>query len=82
MADHGVGYYAGANGRYRETKMRCDFPNIDGIIHVMPMYENTGIALGILHQQFESKKPVLNLTFDGNPNENDQTKMDAFLRYL
>ena len=82
LADHVVGYYAGANGRYREAKMRCDLPNIDGIIHVMPMYENTGIAMGILHQQFESKKPVLNLTFDGNPNENDQTKMDAFLRYL
>ena len=82
LADQAVGYYAGANGRYREAKMRCDLTNIDGIIHVMPMYENTGIALGILHQQFESKKPVLNLTFDGNPNENDQTKMDAFLRYL
>jgi len=82
LADHTVGYYAGSNGRYREAKMRCDLPNIDGIINVMPMYENTGIALGILHQSFDTNKPVLNLTFDGNQNENDRTKIDAFLRYL
>lgn len=82
LADHVVGYYAGANGRYREAKMHCDLPNIDGIINVTPMYENTGIALGILHQQFDNNKPVLNLTFDGNQNENDQTKMDALLRYF
>ena len=62
--------------------MHCDLPNIDGIINVTPMYENTGIALGILHQPFDNGKPVLNLTFDGNQNENDQTKMDAFLRYF
>lgn len=82
LAGHAVGYYAGANGRYREGKMRCDLPNIDGIINVMPMYENTGIALVVLHQSFGNGKPVLNLTFDGNQNENDRTKIDAFLRYL
>ncbi len=82
LADKHVGFYAGAQGRYREAKMLCDLPNILGIINAMAMYENTGIALGILHRGFESKKPVLNLTFDGNKNENDQTKIDAFLCYL
>ncbi len=82
IADKHVGLYAGAHGRYREAKMLCDLPNILGIINATAMYENTGIALGILHRGFERKKPVLNLTFDGNRNENDQTKIDAFLCYL
>ena len=72
----------GPHGRYREAKMLCDLPKVLGIINATAMYENTGIALGILHRGFESKKPVLNLTFDGNRNENDQTQIDAFLCYL
>jgi hypothetical protein len=48
------------------------------------MYENTGISLGILQNSFATGglKPVLNLTFDGNKNENDETKVESFLYFL
>lgn len=83
-ADKTVGYYAGSFGRYREVKLLCDLQNIDGIINVASMYENTAIVLNILHKSFEKSnlKPVLNLTFDGNKNENDEKKIDSFMYYL
>ena len=83
-ADHTVGYYSGANGRYREAKILGDLSKIDGIITVASMYENTGIAINILQRGFEkgSPKPLLNLTFDGNKNENDQTKLESFIYYI
>lgn len=48
------------------------------------MYENTGILLNMLHKSFnkENSKPVLNLTFDGNKNKNDETKIESFMYYL
>jgi hypothetical protein len=57
---------------------------VDGIINVTSMYENTGIVLGILHKSFNmnKEKPLLSLTFDGNKNENDKTKIDSFMYYL
>ncbi len=83
-ADATVGYYAGANGRYRASKILGDLEGMDGIITVASMYENTGIVLNILHERFEKShsKPILNLTFDGNKNENDKTKIQSFMYYL
>lgn len=83
-ADKTVGYYAGGNGRYRAAKLLGDLPGIDGIITAASMYENTGIVLGILHRGFAkgNGRPLLNLTFDGNMNNNDATKIESFLYYL
>ncbi len=81
-ADKTVGYYAGANGRYRAAKALCNSPDIHGIITVSSTYENTGISLDILNRGITDKNPVLNLTFDGNRSGSDQTKLDAFIRYL
>ncbi|QSZ68430.1 CoA activase [Methanofollis aquaemaris] len=83
-ADSTLGYYAGAFGRYRGAKTRCAGAVIDGIITVASIYENTGIALNTLHQGDERNrsKPILNLTFDGNENENTKTKIESFLYYL
>jgi len=83
-ADNTVGYYSGAFGRFRAAKILGDLHDVDGIITVASTYENTGISLNILHRSFAQKKPkpILNLTFDGNRNENDVTKLDSFLYYL
>lgn len=84
IADGTIGYYAGANGRYRESKLSGDLQDVDGIITAASMYENTGIVLNILHKEFENgnTKPILNLTFDGNKNENDETKIESFMYYI
>lgn len=83
-ADKTIGYYAGTFGRYREAKVLDDVSGADGVINVTSMYENTGITLSVLHRGFENNgsKPVLNLTFDGNRNENDETKVESFLYYI
>jgi len=83
-ADKTVGLYAGAFGRYREAKILCGIDNIDGIITVSSTYENTGIVLDILQKGFSSDRAVhiLNLTFDGNKNENDEKKVESFIYYL
>jgi hypothetical protein len=48
------------------------------------MYENTEISLNILHTEFttDHTPPVLHLTFDGNSNDNDRTKLESFIYYL
>lgn len=84
IADKTIGYYAGAFGRFRGSKVLGDLCRIDGIVTVTSTYENTGISLNILQKSFAQKnqKPILNLTFDGNRNENDVTKCESFLHYL
>jgi predicted CoA-substrate-specific enzyme activase len=84
IADETIGYYSGGNGRYREAKILGNLPKLNGIIRVSSMYENTGIALNVLHDEFkkENTKPILNLTFDGNKNENDKTKIESFMYYI
>jgi predicted CoA-substrate-specific enzyme activase len=84
IADETVGYYSGANGRYREAKILGELNGIDGIMTVASMYENTGIVMNALYKGFSKKnqRPLLNLTFDGNKNENDETKIESFMYYL
>jgi predicted CoA-substrate-specific enzyme activase len=81
-ADNTTGYYAGAFGRYRGSKVLGELKGVDGIITAASIYENTGIILNILHKSFVNgnNKPVLNLTFDGN--ESDGTRIESFLYYL
>ncbi|CCK78221.1 acyl-CoA dehydratase activase [Desulfobacula toluolica] len=82
LANETLGFYAGANGRYRMAKCLDLGPSIDGIITVSPMYENTGISLNALSRGIPFGKPLLNLTLDGNPNQADRNRIEAFLFYL
>ncbi len=83
-ADKTIGYYSGAFGRYRQAKLSGGLRRIDGIIALSSTYENTGISLNIVRKEFETprSKPILNLTFDGNRNDNDLTRIESFLYYL
>lgn len=84
LAQESMGYYSGAFGRYRGAKLCSEMKGIDGILTLNSMYENTGIALNVMAGGFHRKnnKPVLNLAFDGNNNDNDQVKLSSFLYYL
>lgn len=84
LAQQTMGYYAGANGRYRGAKISTPLKEIEGILTVNSMYENTGVALNVVQRGFkkENNLPILNLTFDGNENENDKSKLASFLYYL
>ncbi|XPV77607.1 MAG: acyl-CoA dehydratase activase [Desulfovibrio sp.] len=84
IADKAYGFYSGGFGRYRGAKALEELPNINGIISVTSMYENTGISLGILKDRVrsESRVPTLSLTFDGNKNENNGMKIESFVSTL
>ncbi len=82
IANKLIGYYSGMNGRYRYAKSHSDSVHVDGVITMASMYENTGIMLNILKKDDERKTPVLNLTFDGNENDNDRIKIDSFMYYI
>ncbi len=81
-ADKVVGYYAGNNGRYRLARRLCQPMSHDGTICAASIYENTGIALGVLARSLENGRPTLELTFDGNRNETNKAKVDSFIHFL
>ncbi|XHH07637.1 MAG: acyl-CoA dehydratase activase [Candidatus Bathyarchaeia archaeon] len=83
-ADATVGYYTGANGRYRAAKLVCQTNKVAGAIAVSSLYENTGIALNTIHKCIEESgsPPLLNLTFDGTSNDKDLIKIDSFIHFL
>ena len=82
-ADTVLGFYAGAFGRYRSAKPMGNLSGADGVILVTSMYENTGISLDILERSNRDESlPMLTLTFDGNQNKADETKVESFLYYI
>lgn len=82
-ADNYLGLYSGGNGRYRKAKLLGEMPYVKGVITVSSMYENTNTILNILSEEDNSTSmlPILNMTFDGNENEIDKTKIDSFIYY-
>jgi len=82
-ADKYLNLYAGGNGRYRWSKILGDLSHVNGIITVASMYENTNTILNILSQNERklSAIPILNMTYDGNENEIDNSKIDSFIYY-
>jgi len=83
-ADTSLGFYAGAFGRYRSAKPAGNLSGANGVIAVASMYENTGISLDILQKRPDGNGslPMLTLTFDGNRNKTDETKVESFLFYI
>ncbi len=83
-ADSTIGLYTGAFGRYRHAKAQNPPANTDAVITVNSTYENTGINLNILSKGISDKRdtPVLNLSFDGNNNQNNKKRLESFIYYL
>ena len=75
--------YAGGSGRYRFAKL-LTAENIDGIIVVSSMYENTATILKILREKYKEniKIPILDLYFDSNINKNNEELIETFTTYL
>ncbi|TAJ12126.1 CoA activase [Marinilabiliaceae bacterium JC017] len=82
-ANNTIDYFSGAFARYRQAKVLQDL-SVDGIIKAASTYENTGVCLNILHKGFANGNavPILDLSFDGNSNENDKNKVESFVYYL
>ena len=75
--------YAGGSGRYRFAKL-LTAENVDGIIIISSMYENTATILKILREKYkdEIKIPILDLYFDSNINKNNEELIETFTTYL
>ncbi|NRY59456.1 acyl-CoA dehydratase activase [Clostridium beijerinckii] len=75
--------YAGGSGRYRFAKL-LTAENVDGIIVVSSMYENTATILKILREKYKEvlNIPILDLYFDSNINKNNEELIETFTAYL
>jgi hypothetical protein len=75
--------YAGGSGRYRFAKL-LTAEDVDGIIVISSMYENTATILKILREKYkeETKMPILDLYFDSNINKNNEELIETFTTYL
>ncbi|AFS77435.1 CoA-substrate-specific enzyme activase [Gottschalkia acidurici 9a] len=84
IADENLKKYSGGNGRYRQAKTLGNLKNIDGILTLASMYENTNTILNIIEKETnqDKSKPILNLTFDGNKNKSDEMKVESFMYYI
>lgn len=82
-ADSTLKNYAGGNGRYRIAKASGDLKSDIGLLTVASMYENTNTILNTLQEDEVSKRniPHLNITFDGDENETDKSKLESFIYY-
>ena len=84
LAGRELPYYSGGNGRYRYAKGLAGFGNVQGLIIAASIYENTNTILQLIDKQTgkAGAKPVLNLTFDGHQNEQDEAKTQSFMYYI
>ncbi|PAB58378.1 acyl-CoA dehydratase activase [Anaeromicrobium sediminis] len=83
-ADSKLKLYAGGDGRYRFTKLYRHPENINGIMTIGSMYENTATILNILQKNFENEEipPIINLDFDGTKHNTMETKINTFIHYI
>lgn len=75
--------YQGGAGRYRLGKL-LTVNNVDGVILVSSMYENTATILKIIRDKYKSciSVPILDLYFDSNMNKNNDELIETFTTYL
>lgn len=75
--------YQGGAGRYRLGKL-LTANNVDGVILVSSMYENTATILKIIREKYKNdiKVPILDLYFDSNMNKNNDELIETFVAYL
>lgn len=75
--------YQGGSGRYRLGKL-FTAKNVDGVILVSSMYENTSTILKIIREKYKEQIdiPLLDLYFDSNVNKNNDELIETFITYL
>lgn len=80
-ADEGVGAISAGGTRYRYAKTLSP-GDVQGVLAVASMYENTDIILGILDEAVERPVPICHMAFDAALGEANDEKLMSFLYYL
>lgn len=81
-ADKKLPMYNGGDGRYRMIKQfRCS-NDIDGVLVLNSMYENTGTILKLLKSDSELNHPVIELSFDANKHSSNDERISNFIYYI
>ena len=70
----------GRGGRYRLAKARELGREVDGVVTVSSMYENTDTILRLLASR--DRAPTLAFTIDGSPGQGAEERLRSFLNYL
>lgn len=75
--------YEGGTGRYRLGKL-LTASDVDGVLLVSSMYENTATILKIIREKYKNdiNVPLLDLYFDSNMNKNNDELIETFIAYL
>lgn len=84
IADSQLPLYSGGNGRYRMVKQfRCPV-EINGVLILSSMYENTGTILKLLKDKYEKELsyPTIELYFDGSKHGGNDEKIQNFIYYI
>ena len=83
VLENKLAFYAGGNGRYRLGKT-LTAENVDGILVVSSMYENTSTILKILRDKYKAEIniPLIDLYFDSNISKNTDEIIETFTAYL
>ena len=75
-----LAHLTGGNAQYRMAKQKQRISGIAGKIMVSSAYENISTILNLVVQ--EDTVPCLSMAFDGNPNEDDELRVAAFLKIV
>ena len=70
----------GRGGRYRLAKVRELGREVDGVVTVSSMYDNTDTIVRLLASR--EGVPTLALTFGGSPGQGAEERPRSFLHYL
>jgi predicted CoA-substrate-specific enzyme activase len=79
-------YLSGGFGSFRIGKGQLwgKEAEVDGVMHLTSLYENTGLLVNILAEQFTREKEIswLSMGVDGKKNENDEIRLATFIQTL
>lgn len=81
IADEKLKLFSGGNGRYRIAKQLV-LDNVDGILNISSMYENTGTVLKLIRDKKIQQIPTIDLCFDGSSHSDNDEKINNFIYYI
>lgn len=79
IAGKKVKLLTGTNLRYRYAVRSVNHKNCNGIIELVPTYENATTILNMMKEDSKNKLPLFQMQFDGKENHDDFEMLDSFI---
>lgn len=82
IAGKKVKLLTGTNLRYRYAVRSVNHKNCNGIIELVPTYENATAILNMMKEDSKNKLPLFQMQFDGKENHDDFETLDSFIELI